>query len=185
MDEPALAAASEAVAINVDYEADTSLGENDDLQGGHIPPELSDDKMTGKAMDDHSKRTGNTIRRMALRMLLQHIHIPCASRNQFLIITIDSQSQVLISLIRRLRPCRQSSSRRSSRRCASAARATRSSRAATLSSPLSPTSSPTTSAPCCTTCTRSVDHWCDGSRRPSSSTRRRPARTCLPGSAAM
>ena len=49
MDELALATATEAVSMDVDFEEDTSLGENADPQGGHIPPELSDDTMTGEA----------------------------------------------------------------------------------------------------------------------------------------
>ena len=77
MDELALATATEAVSksMDVDFEEDTSLGENADPQGGHIPPELSDDTMTGEVMDDPSKRAGNDPRRMALRVLLKHIHI--------------------------------------------------------------------------------------------------------------
>ena len=101
MAELAVAAITEAVSENVDFEEGASLGENLHPQDGHIHNELLYDEMAGMVADDLSKREGDRLRRMTRRMSLQHIHISPATRNRFLIVLIDSPSQVLASLFRR------------------------------------------------------------------------------------
>ena len=44
-----------------------ALGENADLQVGHIRPDIQDDEMTSKVVDDSSKREGDGRRRTRLR----------------------------------------------------------------------------------------------------------------------
>ena len=52
----------------VDYfEEGMALGENADLQVGHIRPDIQDDEMTSKVVDDSSKREGDGRRRTRLR----------------------------------------------------------------------------------------------------------------------
>ena len=61
------ATAVEAMSIEVDFEEGMALGENADLQVGHIRPDIQDDEMTSKVVDDSSKREGDGRRRTRLR----------------------------------------------------------------------------------------------------------------------
>jgi hypothetical protein len=115
MAELAVAAITEAVSENVDFEEGASLGENLHPQDGHIHNELLDEEMTDVSADDPSKREGDRLRRMARRMPLQHMHISPTTPNRFLIVLIDSPLQVLTGVFQHLRPCQLSNWRRSPR----------------------------------------------------------------------
>ena len=56
-----------SLSIEVDFEEGMALGENADLQVGHIRPDIQDDEMTSKVVDDSSKREGDGRRRTRLR----------------------------------------------------------------------------------------------------------------------